>query len=198
MSFDDKDIRAEGGPSLPPQASLRAIAAAFARYANATFGGGSATTAVLHRELVDERAWVSAGRFALIYALARLTPGTNLLALCTGLGWQLSSWRGAVVALLAASVPCSLIVVLVTYFFEQWSQNRIAQLAIKGAVAAAVGITVVTCWTISKPYLRSTQWARAALIGVAAFVLAVGFGIQPIRVLLGAAALGMLWPARSA
>jgi hypothetical protein len=107
--------------------TLRQIAGAFVRYANATFGGGSATTAVLHRAIVDERTWVAPERFALIYALARLTPGTNLLALRTGLGWQLRGWRGALIALLAASVPCSLIVVVVRYFFEQWSHNRSAE-----------------------------------------------------------------------
>ena len=36
---------------------LRRIAAAFVRYANLTFGGGSATMAVLHRELVARRGW---------------------------------------------------------------------------------------------------------------------------------------------
>ena len=176
----------------------RSILAVFARYANATFGGGSATTAVLHRAIVDERALVAPDRFALIYALARLTPGTNLLALCTGLGWQMRGWRGALTALIAASVPCSFIVVAVTYFFEQWSQNRLAQLSIRGAVAAAVGITVITCWTISKPYLKSRHWFRAAAIGGSAFALAALSGIQPIRVLLAAAVVGLLWPPRSA
>lgn len=179
---------------VPP--TLRQIGAAFIRYANATFGGGSATTAVLHRAIVDERAWVAPERFGLIYALARLTPGTNLLALCTGLGWQLRGWRGALITLLAASVPCSLIVIVVTYFFEQWSHNRLAQLSLRGAVAAAVGITAVTCWTISKPYLKSRRWPRGALIGTAAFAAAAFLGIQPIRVLLAAALVGLLWPSR--
>ena len=148
--------------------TLRQLTGVFTRYANATFGGGSATTAVLHRAIVEDRRWVAPERFAVIYALARLTPGTNLLALCTGLGWQLRGWRGALVSLLAASIPCSLIVIVVAYFFEQWSHYRVAGLAIRGAVAAAVGITVITCWTISKPYLRSRHWLRDALIGAAA------------------------------
>ena len=175
----------------------RLICATFIRYANATFGGGSATTAVLHRAIVEERAWVAPERFALIYALARVTPGTNLLALCTGVGWQLRGWPGALIALLAASVPCSLIVVVVTYFFEQWNHNRFAQLSIRGAVAAAVGITVVTCWTISKPYFRGRHWLRTIVISGAAFALAALFGIQPVKILLAAAALGLVWVPRS-
>ena len=176
--------------------SLRQISTAFVRYANTTFGGGSATTAVLHRAIVDERSWVTPERFALIYALARLTPGTNLLALCAGLGLQLRGWRGALVALLAASLPCSVIVLIVTFFFEQWSHNRLAEVSLRGAVAAAVGITVITGWTISKPYLKSPQWPRAALMGALAFGLAVFLRIEPIRILLGAALIGFLLPAR--
>lgn len=53
--------------------TFRQLANVFIRYANATFGGGSATTAVLHRAIVDERGWVASERFAVIYALARLT-----------------------------------------------------------------------------------------------------------------------------
>lgn len=177
--------------------TFRQLANVFVRYANATFGGGSATTAVLHRAIVDERRWVAPERFAVIYALARLTPGTNLLALCTGLGWQLRGWRGALITLLAGSIPCSLIVVAVAYFFDRWSHDRLAALAIRGAVAAAVGITVITCWTISKPYLKSRHWLRAALIGTTAFLLAAALGVQPIRVLIAAAIVGAFWPVRA-
>lgn len=180
-----------------PSPTLRQIAHAFTRFANATFGGGSATTAVLHRALVEERQWVLPSRFGLIYALARFTPGTNLLALCTGLGWQLRGWRGAVIALLAASVPCSLVVITVSYFFGQWGQNPIAVASIRWALAAAVGITVITCWTISKPYFKNRQWLRAALISGVTFGLAVRFGISPIKILLAAAVVGVALPVRT-
>ena len=59
---------------------LTPLAWVFARYANFTLGGGSATTAVLHHELVGKRRWITEERFILCFALGRLTPGTNLLA----------------------------------------------------------------------------------------------------------------------
>jgi len=71
------------------QPSLRQIGSVFARYANLTLGGGSATTAVIHGEIVTKRHWVSEEQFALSFALGRLTPGTNLLAFCVGIGWIL-------------------------------------------------------------------------------------------------------------
>jgi chromate transporter len=67
--------------------SLFQIATLFGRYANLTLGGGSATSATIHREIVDKRHWVTQSQFTLSFALGRLTPGTNLLAFCTGIGW---------------------------------------------------------------------------------------------------------------
>ena len=174
---------------------LRRIAAVFFRYANLTFGGGSATIAVLHREIVEKRRWIGETDFALCFALCRLTPGTNLLAFCTGVGWLLKRIPGALTALLAASIPCSVMVVVVTIFFAHWSVNPMVALALQGAMAAAVGITVMTCWTIAKPYVRQATWVRVALVVGAAFALEVVFSVPPVRVLLGAAVLGALIPA---
>jgi chromate transport protein ChrA len=99
------------------QPSLKQIADVFVRYANFTLGGGSATTAVIHGEIVGKRHWVSEEQFALSFALGRLTPGTNVLAFCVGIGWMLRRWSGAVVALLASSIPCTLIVIAITVLF---------------------------------------------------------------------------------
>jgi chromate transporter len=56
--------------------------------------------------------------FTLCFAPARLTPGTNLLAFCIGVGWILRRLPGAVVALLAGSIPCTLMVVVATALFD--------------------------------------------------------------------------------
>jgi len=175
---------------------LRRIAGAFGRYANLTMGGASATIAVLHRELVAKRAWVDEPRFGLCYALSRVTPGTNLLAFCTGIGWLLRRLPGAIVALLAASMPCSVLIIIITMFFVQWSHNPVVRVAIGGAMAAAVGITVITCWTISEPYIKRTNWFRPLLFVGVAFALEVFLSVPPVPVLVAAAAVGFFVPIR--
>ena len=99
--------------TLAGMPSLRAIASVFARYANTTFGGGSATIAVLREQIVEKRPWLDREQFDLAYALSRLTPGTNLLAFCTAAGWITRRGLGALFALLAASLPCSLLAVAI-------------------------------------------------------------------------------------
>lgn len=181
----------QGTPTRP---GLSSIADVFVRYANFTLGGGSATVAVMHRELLDKRRWVSPDNFTLCFALARLTPGTNLLAFCTGIGWLLRRLPGAVVALLAASIPCTVIVILATALFSHWQENPWAQAAIHGALAAAVAITVKTCWTIAHPHWKGRARPRVAIVATAAFAAYVWLGIPAIYVLLLAAVVGALLP----
>jgi chromate transporter len=169
----------------------------FLRYGNLTLGGGSATIAVLKRQLMDRRRWIDADRFTLCFALARLTPGTNLLAFCAGIGWLLRGLSGALAALLAASIPCAAIVTAATALFSTWQGDAWVQAAIHGAVAAAVAVTVKTCWTIAHPHVRKGTRLRVALIAGAAFILNAGFGLPPIEVLLLAGVLGLLLPARA-
>jgi chromate transporter len=174
--------------------SLASIADVFTRYGNFTLGGGSATSAVIHGQVVTRRHWVTDQQFGLCYALGRLTPGTNVLAFCTGIGWLLRGLPGALVALLAASVPCTLIVIVITALFREWQGNAVAQAAIHGAVAAAVAITAKTSWTIAGPLYRGGARLRVVLIGAAAFGLYVVLGVPAIYVLLGAAVVGAFLP----
>ena len=176
------------------QPTLGQIGSVFARYANLTLGGGSTTTAVIHGEIVSKRRWVSEEQFALSFALGRLTPGTNLLAFCVGIGWTLKRWSGAIVALLAASIPCTLIVVAITVLFADWQENPYAQAAIRGAVAAAVAITVKTVWTIAHPHYKRGNRLRVVLFGAIAFSLHAIVGLSPIDVLLIAAVAGFILP----
>ncbi len=174
--------------------ALAEIASAFTRYANFTLGGGSATVAVLHRELLEKKRWINSDNFSLCFALARLTPGTNLLAFCTGVGWLLRGTSGALIALLAASIPCTIIVIVETSLFSHWQESAWAQAAIHGAVAAAVGITVKTCWTIAHPHVRRGTRLRVAVIATVAFLLYALGSVPPIQVLLIAAVVGAVLP----
>jgi chromate transporter len=102
--------------AMPSPPTLRVLGWVFARYGNLTFGGGSATIAVLQQEIVVKRGWLGQLPLSLSYALSRLTPGTNLLAFCTAAGWIIRGWPGAFIALVAASVPCSILAVSATAF----------------------------------------------------------------------------------
>ena len=175
-------------------ARLGELFALFLRHANLTFGGGSATIAVLRRQLVDRRRWLTPLDADLAYALSRLTPGTNLLAFCSAAGWMCRRWAGALVALFGASLPCSVVAVLAARSYVTLAHDRVVQAALRGALAAAVAITVATAWTFARPHLRGA-WGKALVIVPATLVLSLRTSLAPVHVLLGAAVLGLLWPA---
>jgi chromate transporter len=177
--------------------TLGAIAGVFARYANTTFGGGSATVAVLKQEIVDRRGWITPTEFHLSYALSRLTPGTNLLAFCTAAGWTTRRWLGALVALLAASLPCSALAVVMTIFYEQLRGNAVFHAALAGALAAAVAIMGSTAWVFAEPHVKAAPW-KAVIVVPGALALALGAGVSPVRILLLAAVAGLVWPVERA
>ena len=169
------------------------MATIFARISGITFGGGNPTTVALQQELGTKRGWLSDPDFVLCYVLARLTPGTNLFAFCTAVGWTLRGWQGAVVALLAASIPCSIVVILFSYLYEFLSRNRLFAAAIHGALAAAVGMVLATVWQLLRPQFTVRRWFRSAVLLTGSLTLFVRFHISPIPVLGIGALAGLLW-----
>lgn len=182
----------------PPSSTIRprltSIGSVFARYGNVTFGGGSATIGVLQHEIETRRAWITRDQFRLCFGLCRVTPGTNLLAFCTGVGWLTRGWRGAAVALIAASLPCSLFAVAVTALFEIWTHNPLMRAALHGALAAAVGIIFYTCWHLTRSTLTRANWIRITCVLAASIAVESLLNMSPIRVLLLAAVIGAVWP----
>jgi chromate transporter len=178
-------------PSLKP--GLLELGSLFCRVGSLTFGGGNPTTVALQYELIERRGWLDQTTFAVCYAFSRLTPGTNLLAFCTAAGWTVRKWPGALVALLAASLPCSAIAVLFTFLYGSANKNQFVAIAIRGMLASAVGILLASSWELVRPYLSTTQWLRTAVVFAGSIILAVGFRMSPIPIILLSALLGFAW-----
>jgi chromate transporter len=175
--------------------SLPRLAGIYLRLGNLTFGGGDPTMAALYSELVTARGWLEQERYALIYALARITPGTNILAFCAGSGWTLSGLPGAVLAVLAASAPAALIAVLLTFSYEA-GNSGLARAAIGGTLAAAVGMMGTNAWQLLAPQIATRNWQRifrALTIACASLLLSFHFSVSPVQVLGLAALAGFFW-----
>ncbi len=176
-----------------PQPRLRTIALLFLKIGNLTFGGGDPAMAALQSEFI-RREWMSSERYGLIYSLARITPGTNILALSAGAGWDLAGWSGAIFVVLAVSVPTSVLVALLTAGFDSFTSNRLAMAAISGVIAAAVGIMAAGAYLLIKPHLRRRA-LKTCVIACAAFLLAAQFKMTPIQIFVLAALAGAFWRA---
>src|SRR5690606_2803910 len=70
-----------------------------------SFGGPAAQIAVMHREVVDERRWVSDARFLHALNFCMLLPGPEATQLATYLGWLIHGVKGGVAAGLLFILP---------------------------------------------------------------------------------------------
>ena len=175
--------------------SLRRIFWIFLRIGNLTFGGGEPTMAALQSELVANHGWVAPERYGLIYALCRITPGTNMLACSAGLGYELLGWLGALVAVAAVTVPSGAVVVLLTAGYQSWKANPLAMAAIGGTLAAAVGMMAAAAWQLLRPHLAGRGKVRALAVFGGSVLLSLRFELSPILLLGLAALVGFFWRA---
>jgi chromate transporter len=176
-----------------PQPSLKRLTWIFLRVGNLTFGGGDPTMAALQSELVVARRWLTAEQYALIYGLARITPGTNLVAFSAAAGWQILGWLAAILAVLAMTVPPSVAVVLLTSGYQAFNSNPLAMAAIGGMLAAASGMMATAAWQLLRPEIRVGRRLRAAVLFLASLGASLGFSMSPIAVLGLAALVGIFW-----
>ncbi len=177
-----------------PRPTLGEITRVILRISNTTFGGGYVTMAVLKRELVDERNWLTESDYALSFALARITPGTNILAFCAGVGSAMGGIPGAIAAVIAGTLPSALIAVLLMVFFESWQRHPLMAGALAAALAAACGMLWAVVITIVRPLLgNAMRTLRGIGITAAAFVVSWFFGWTPIPVIAAAAFIGYFW-----
>ncbi len=152
--------------------------------------------AALYTDLVAVRRWLTDDQYALVYALARVTPGTNLLAFGAGVAWLIAGWWGAVMAVVGMSAPAALFTIGLTLGYEAWKQNSVAMSAIAGVLAAAVGLMAASAWQLVAPHLSFGNWRRtlrASVLACAALFMASYLNMPPIEVLLIAAVVGFLW-----
>jgi chromate transport protein ChrA len=82
---------------------------------------------------------------------------------------------------------------VLTSLYEFWSDNHWFHAAIRGALAAAVGLLCATSWQLIRPHLKRSCWLRTAVLVSGSVLLSARLGVSPVRVLAIAAVLGFVW-----
>jgi len=177
--------------------SLGELSALSLRIGNLTFGGGDPTMALFQREMVHRLRWLTPEQYALAYGLARITPGTNLLAFCAAAGWYLRGWLGALASVTAVTLPSAALVVVLTWGYELLRANPLASGVIAGVVASAAGMMAAGAWLLLRPHLTARAWLRGVLLFAGALAVSLVSWLSPIHVLALAALAGFLWPGRT-
>jgi chromate transporter len=165
----------------------------FFRVGVTVFGGGDPTIAILQREFYRSN-WLSPEKFAIAFGLARLTPGTNVLAFCAAAGWYMLGLGGALAAVLAITIPASVLVVWLTSAYDLTAHNRLAQSIANALLAAAVGTMIGAALLLVRTQCKPGRWLRPVAISSGAFLLAFVAKLTPLQVIGVAVIVGFFWP----
>jgi chromate transporter len=177
-----------------PRPSLNQLSEVFFRIGNTTFGGGLLTMVVLGRELVERRQWITAEDYELAFAVARVTPGTSIIAFCAAAGWLILGWTGALAAVVVLTAPSAVLAVLLLQGIDSSAGHPLVTAAVAATVAAVAGMMWAIVWIIIRPYARGfVPLLRSAIIAGGAFLASWKFNLTPVPVLAAATLASLLW-----
>lgn len=150
-----------------------------------SFGGPAGQIAIMHRELVERRRWISERRFLHALNYCMLLPGPEATQLATYIGWLLHGVRGGIVAGTLFVLPSAVILIALSWIYVRFGEVPWIAAVLHGVKPAVVAIVLAAAWRIGSRSLRHRiLWAIAALGFVA---LAVAH--MPFPAVIAAAAL---------
>ncbi|MAQ85181.1 MAG: chromate transporter [Maritimibacter sp.] len=157
----------------PPTRDLVRV---FGRIGLLSFGGPAAQIALMHRELVDDRPWLTEKQFLDALSFCMLLPGPEAMQLATYCGWRMRGMTGGLIAGALFVLPGALVVGLLAALYAQWGAVPLAQALFLGIKATVVVIVLEALLKVSKKALHGLdRWVIAGLSFVAIFAFAVPF-----------------------
>lgn len=165
---------------------------AFLKVSARGWGGGTGTTYVLHRELVN-RGWITSGQFAVDWGLSRLAPGINLFAVAVMIGYRLNGPLGSVVSLIGFMLPASIITLILTIGFSEINANPLGASIVKGVVPVTAALTFALAWEMGADFVPWQERGIVALMAVGTlvcFVLVVTLHVSVAIMIIAGAGFG--------
>lgn len=160
---------ATAAPCAP--ASPAAMFWAFSLLALQGFGG---VMAVIQREMVERRRWMTQEEFLQDWAAAQVFPGPNVVNLCIMFGERHFGLRGALAAIAGMLLAPSVLVLALGSLYIQWADHPAVAGALRGMGAVAAGLVLGTgiklsAGSVGHPLALWFGWLLAA----AAFAMMV-------------------------
>lgn len=114
----------------------------FAKIGLFTFGGGHAMIALIERECVQKKQWITHEDMMNLIVVAESTPGPIALNCATYVGWKKKKLAGALTATLGMILPSFLIIYAISLWLEGFLEIGWVASAFRG-IKVAVGILMI-------------------------------------------------------
>jgi chromate transporter len=148
-----------------------------------SFGGPAGQIAIMHRELVEERRWISERRFLHALSYCMVLPGPEAQQLATYIGWLLHRTWGGVVAGALFVLPSLVLLIALSWVYVAFGHLAVVAGAFAAVKPAVVAIIVQAVHRIGTRALKTpVAW------GIAAVSFAAMLAGVPFPILIGVAA----------
>ncbi|MGQ0564248.1 MAG: ClpXP protease specificity-enhancing factor SspB [Gemmobacter sp.] len=169
-------------------ATLRDLTRVFLRIGCLSFGGPAAQIALMHRELVDDRKWLSEPEYLRALSFCMLLPGPEAMQLATYAGWRLAGVPGGLIAGLLFVLPGALVVLALSMVYAAFGQVPLIAALFFGVQGAVLAIVLHALQRVAKKALKARwHWGLAVAAFVALYALNVPFPL----VVIGAGLFGL-------
>lgn len=152
-----------------------------------SFGGPAGQIALLHREVVDDRRWVSDARFLHALNFCTLLPGPEAQQLATYLGWLMHGVRGGIAAGMLFVLPGMAVMLGLSILYATLGEVPAVAALFFGLKCAVLVLVVEALLRVARRALKTdAAWVLAGAAFVALYLFGVAFPI----VVLAAALIG--------
>ena len=115
-----------------------------------TFGGGLAMLPILERTLIDKLKWTTKDELMDYYAIGQITPGIIAVNVATFIGFKQQKILGGIVATAGVVSPSVIIITVIAFFLETFSEIIWVQKALKGINVAVAALLTSILWKFIK------------------------------------------------
>lgn len=152
-----------------------------------SFGGPAAQISLMHKQVVDEKKWLTEQQFLNALSFCMLLPGPEAMQLATYAGWRLHGVLGGLIAGLLFILPGAVIIMLLAGIYASYGDVPFVAALFYGVKAAVLVIVLESLIKVSRKALaEKVHWIIAALAFVGLFFLAVPYPL----IVLGAGLYG--------
>ena len=156
--------------------SIGAAAKIWAKIGVLSFGGPAAQISLMHREVVDDRKWLSEQQFLNALSFCMLLPGPEAMQLATYAGWRLHGVVGGLIAGLLFVLPGALVMLALSVLYAAFGQVPLVDALFLGIKATVVIVVIEALLRVSKKaLLNRAHWIIAALAFIGIFALKVPY-----------------------
>ncbi len=169
---------------ISPQPTLAQAFSVWLRIGLLSFGGPAAQIALMHREVVDRKGWLSEQQFLNALSFCMLLPGPEAMQLATYAGWRLHGTAGGLVAGLLFVVPGAIVIFALALAYALFGEVPLINALFLGVKAAVIMIVIEALLKVARRALHLAEhWVIAGLAFIGIFFLALPF---PLIIVLAA------------